>query len=124
VLELLKPRVKRLGEFATLGGFFFVDTVEYDETAVEKHLRISGMREHLEALDRAFAALTSFDAVSVETEVRRVAHAAGLKPATLIHATRVALTGRTVSPGLFEVAALVGRDRTRARLAEAIRKSV
>jgi glutamyl-tRNA synthetase len=124
VLELLKPRVKRLGEFATLGGFFFVDTVEYDETAVEKHLRISGMREHLEALDRAFAALTSFDAVSVETEVRRVAHAAGLKPAALIHATRVALTGRTVSPGLFEVAALVGRDRTRARLAEAIRKSV
>jgi glutamyl-tRNA synthetase len=124
VLELLKPRAKRLDEFAALGRFFFTDTVEYDETAVEKHVRIAGMRQHLETLDRAFATVPNFDAVSVETELRSAAQAAGLKPAALIHATRVALTGKTVSPGLFEVAALLGRARTRERLAGAIRKSV
>jgi glutamyl-tRNA synthetase len=44
-----------------------------------------------------------------------------VKAATLIHAVRVAVTGKTASPGLFEVLALVGRDRTRARIAAALR---
>src|SRR5438445_2403328 len=50
VLELLRPRAKKLDEFASLGRFFFVDAVEYDEAAVERHLRRDGMVGHLEAL--------------------------------------------------------------------------
>jgi glutamyl-tRNA synthetase len=124
VLELLKPRAKRLDEFATLGRFFFVDTVEYDESALARHVRADGMRTHLEALDRAFAELADFDPASTEAALRALAESRGVKAAQLIHATRVALTGRTVSPGLFEVAALLGRSRTRARLAEVVRRSV
>jgi glutamyl-tRNA synthetase len=55
--------------------------------------------------------------VSTEASLRRVAEARGLKAGTLIHAVRVAVTGTTVSPGLFEVVALVGRARVRERLA-------
>ncbi len=121
VLELLKPRAKRLNEFLELGRFFFVDAVEYDPVAVATHLHGEGMAEHLLALSSAFAELPSFDAATTEAALRGVAAERSVKAATLIHATRVALTGKTVSPGLFEVVALLGRDRTRARLASAAR---
>jgi glutamyl-tRNA synthetase len=121
VLELLRPRAKKLDEFASLGRFFFVDAIEYDETAVAKHLRADGMGGHLEALDAAFTATTPFDSQSTEDALRMVADTRGVKAAALIHAMRVAITGRSVSPGVFEVAALLGRERTHARLCAAVR---
>ena len=121
VLELLRPRAKKLGDFASLGRFFFVDAVEYDEAAVEKHLRAEGMAGYLAALDAAFTGLAAFDSQSTEGALRTVADSRGVKAAALIHATRVAITGRSASPGLFEVAALLGRERTHARLCSAVR---
>jgi glutamyl-tRNA synthetase len=119
VLELLKPRAKRLGDIAAQGRVFFSDDVEFDEAAVDKHLRAAGMAEHLAAIEAAFAALAGFDPASTEAALRAVADARGVKAATLIHAVRVAVTGHTVSPGLFDVLALLGRERVRARLAAA-----
>jgi glutamyl-tRNA synthetase len=121
VLELLKPRARRLGDFVTLGRFFFTDTVEYDSAAVDTHLRANGVGDHLTALDSAFGALTTFDPVSTEASLRQIAAAREVKAGALIHAVRVAVTGKTVSPGLFDVLALVGRDRVHARLRSAIR---
>jgi glutamyl-tRNA synthetase len=114
VLELLKPRVRRLGDVAAQGQFFFGEGLEYDAAAVEKHLR--GMAEHLVALDAAFAELAVFDAASLEAALRLVAEARGVKAASLIHASRVAMTGKAVSPGLFDVLALLGRIRVHERL--------
>jgi glutamyl/glutaminyl-tRNA synthetase len=121
ILELLKPRARHLDDFATGGRFFFSDSVDYDDAAVEKHLRPEGMRDHLAAIDAAFAELSAFDAASTEAALRSVADARGVKAASLIHAVRVAVTGKTVSPGLFEVLALLGRERVRARLAGTVR---
>jgi glutamyl-tRNA synthetase len=121
VLELLKPRAKRLDEFAELGRFFFSDAIEYDEAAVDKHLRAPGIDGHLIALDDALAKLDTFDLVSTEGAVRATAEARGVKAATLIHAVRVVLTGKTVSPGLFDVLSLLGRDRVHARFLQARR---
>jgi glutamyl-tRNA synthetase len=121
VLELLKPRARRLDDFAAHGAFFFTDDIEYDADAVAKHIRVEGMAAHLVALDTAFSGLADFDAVSTEAALRRVAEARKVTAAPLIHAVRVAVTGKTVSPGLFEVLALVGRPRVHARLAAARR---
>jgi glutamyl/glutaminyl-tRNA synthetase len=121
VLELLKPRAKKLDDFAVQGAFLFSDHIEYDAAAVEKHLKVEGMAAHLAALDAAFLALADFDAASIEASLRSVAEARGVKAGALIHAVRVAVTGRAVSPGLFEVLALVGRARTHQRLAAARR---
>ncbi|MCU1382824.1 MAG: gltX [Acidobacteria bacterium] len=121
VLELLRPRAKRLGDFASQGALFFGDAIEYDPAAVDKHLRGFGMAQHFEALDAAFAALDTFDPASTEAAVRGLAERAGVKAGVLIHAVRVALTGKTVSPGLFDVLSLLGRARVRARLAAAQR---
>ena len=124
VLELLKPRARRLGDFAEQGRFFFAPTIAYDAAAVDKHLRVPGMPENLAALDAAFGALATFDSGSVETALRATADARGVKAATLIHAVRVAVTGKAVSPGLFDVLALVGRDVVRGRLSHAMRHLV
>jgi len=121
VLELLVPRAKRLRDFAAQGAFFFKDRVEYDEAAVEKHLRAEGVADHLKALSTEWSSLPEFDAVSTEGALRRVAEARAVKAGTLIHAVRVAVTGTSVSPGLFEVVALVGRTRVRERLEAAVR---
>jgi glutamyl/glutaminyl-tRNA synthetase len=120
-LELLKPRARRLDDFAVQGAFLFADAVAFDPAAVEKHLKVDGMSAHLGALDAAFSALADFDAPSTEVALRGVAEARGVKAGTLIHAVRVAVTGKAVSPGLFEVLALVGRPRVHDRLVAARR---
>jgi len=124
VLDLFRPRAKRLDDFVTQGRFFLTDAIEFDSAAVETHLRVAGMADHLAALDAALGAVTVFDAATTEAAVRQVAETRGLKAGTLIHAVRVAMTGKTVSPGLFEVLALLGRDRVHARLAAAVSGSL
>ncbi len=121
VLELLRPRAKRLEDFAAVGRFFFTDAIEYDEAAVAAHLRKEGVGERLARLDAALGRLETFDPASIEAALRSIAEGAGVKAASLIHAARVAVTGKMVSPGLFDVMSLVGRERVRERLRVAIR---
>ncbi len=120
VLALLAPRAKRLGDFVALGRVFFSDAIEYEPVAVDKHLRVDGMTDHLAALASAFDGLESFDVATTEAALRATAEARSVKAGSLIHAVRVAVTGKTASPGLFEVLALVGRDLVRARLRAAM----
>lgn len=119
VLQLLKPRAKKIADFAELGRYFFSQPT-LDPAAVAKHLRVEGMRGHLFELDRRFEGLSGFDVEATERELRAVAEERGVKAAALIHALRVALTGRTASPGLFEVAVLLGRQTTSLRIANAV----
>ena len=118
LLDLVRPRVKRLDQFAhELRPF--LTSPEYDEAAAAKHL---GKRE----IAVAFAELPGmledvdpFDAATLEPALRTFAESRGLKAAALIHATRVAVTGRAISPGLFEVLELLGRTRVISRLRDA-----
>ena len=118
VLALLRPRARRLGDFVD-GIRPFVTTVAYDPAAVSKHLTGATL-PLLRVVRDALVSLQTFDAASLETLVRAEAERAGTKAGTLIHALRVALTGRTVSPGLFDVMALLGRDQVVRRLDEAV----
>jgi glutamyl/glutaminyl-tRNA synthetase len=70
----------------------------------------------LNALADAYRSLKPFDETHTEATLRQVAESGGVKAGTLIHATRIALTGRAVSPGLFETLVLIGRERSIARL--------
>ena len=99
------------------------DELEWDDAAVTKHLGVDGIDALLTEVGSAFVALETFDPASIEAAVRGVAEARGVKAGTLIHALRVCMTGKTVSPGLFEVASLLGRDRVRARLRAALARA-
>ena len=116
LLELLRPRAKRLTDFVEQARPLVVDAVEYEPEAVEKHLSSPELAGHVAALVEALEQTTPFDEAQVEAAVRGTATARGIKAGALIHATRVAVTGRTMSPGLFELLAWLGPDRTRARL--------
>jgi glutamyl-tRNA synthetase len=118
VLELLKPRARRLDEFVTLGWFFWSDAIEYEAAAVDRHLRAADMDGHMRAVDAAFTALENFEPVALEAALRDTAQARDVKAASLIHAVRVVVTGKTVSPGLFDVVSLLGRSRVRSRFAD------
>jgi glutamyl-tRNA synthetase len=116
LLALLRPRAKRLTDFVEQARPFLVDTVEYEPEAVQKHLSAAGIEEHVSALATALRTVSPFDESHVEAAVRGTASEQGLKAGNLIHAARVAVTGRTTSPGLFEVLVLLGRERTIDRL--------
>ena len=116
VVELLKPRARKLADFVEHGRFFLADAIEYNADAARKHLTAPGLADHVRALAGALSAVDPFEAAPIEAALRQVAAARGVKAAPLIHATRVAVTGQAVSPGLFDVVAVLGRDRTLARL--------
>ncbi len=116
VLALLRPRCKKLTEFRDQIAPFFVDPTSYDAEGVKKHLSAPGIAAHLAALKDAYAAVSPFDEATLEQTLRALAETRGLKAATLIHGTRLAMTGRMVSPGLFEMLVLLGRERVVARL--------
>jgi glutamyl-tRNA synthetase len=122
VLALLRPRCKKLTDFPDQLAPFFVDPTGYDAEGVKKHLSVPGMVEHLAALRDAYATVSPFDEATIEQTLRSLAEARGLKAAGLIHGTRLAMTGRMVSPGLFEMLVLLGRERVLARLGALIAK--
>jgi glutamyl-tRNA synthetase len=116
LIELLRPRAKRLIDFVDQARPFLIETVEYEQQAMNAQLKVPYLSEHVKALVRALRDVVPFDEPHVETAVRQTAEQRDIKAAPLIHATRVAVTGRTASPGLFEVLVLLGRERTVARL--------
>ncbi|MGE0592315.1 MAG: glutamate--tRNA ligase [Vicinamibacterales bacterium] len=116
LLELLRPRARRLTDFAEQARPFLVATVSYDEEAVQKHLAAPDIAAHVAALVEPLRTHEPFDEAGVEALVRATAAAQGIKAGALIHAVRVAVVGRANSPGLFEVLVLLGRERTVDRL--------
>jgi glutamyl-tRNA synthetase len=119
LVALFQPRLTRLTAFVEEARPFLSDAYDADGAAVSKHLAKPELAGPLDALMRACEQLPSFDKVALETALRSTAEHHGLKAGALIHATRVAVTGRAVSPGLFEVLELLGRDRVLRRLAAA-----
>jgi glutamyl-tRNA synthetase len=116
LIELLRPRIKRLTDFIDQALPFLMDEVEFTQEAIDKHLSTPQLTDQLATLRRELAAVETFDEPTVEATLRTTATALGVKAAALIHATRVAMTGRTTSPGIFEVLALLGRETALARL--------
>jgi glutamyl-tRNA synthetase len=116
---LIRERARTLTDFPKHGRPYFVDDLnfEFDEAAVKKNLQKDpALKELLPQLADAFATLDEFTHDSTEALLREFADEKGVKAGLLINATRTALTGQAVGPGLFDVVAAVGKDRTVARL--------
>jgi nondiscriminating glutamyl-tRNA synthetase len=117
----VKPRARKLEDFVALTRPFWAAVVDRESGAVQKHLSDRSLLPHLVAWRASVEQAPTFDATTLEARLRTLAAERGVKPGPLIHATRVAVTGQAVSPGLFEVLALMGRDRVISRLREAER---
>ena len=115
ILALLRPRCKKLTDFPDQLRPFFEDPAEYDPEAVKKHLSMPGTKDHLLALNDVYAKVEWTEA-EIEKALRALADARTVKPGMLIHGTRIAMTGRMVSPGLFEMLVVLGRETALRRL--------
>ena len=120
LVSLFQPRLTRLTSFVEDARPYLSDRFELDQAAVAKHLSKPELAAPLEALIGEYRELAAFEKAALEAALRATAEQHGLKAGALIHATRVAVTGRAVSPGLFEVLELLGRERSLARLTAAV----
>ncbi|HSJ19992.1 MAG TPA: glutamate--tRNA ligase [Nocardioidaceae bacterium] len=118
---LVHERMTTLAESVEMLGFLFVDEsrFERDPSDTEKMLNDDG-RAVVKAAHEALAALESWDTESIDTALRKaLVEELGLKPRNAFGPVRVAVTGRRVSPPLFESLELLGRERSLARLQSA-----
>src|SRR5881296_2470976 len=115
VVETLRERAKTLVELADFCRFYLVDTVEPDPKAAAKHLTPE-IGPVLDDLIGRLAALPHWDASTVEGAFQATLAAHGLALGKLAQPVRVAVTGGTVSPGIYEVLDALGRERALARL--------
>jgi glutamyl-tRNA synthetase len=115
ILQLLRPRCKKLTDFPGQLRPFFEDPSSYDPAAKKKHLSTGGVKEHVAAL-RGLLANVEWNEAEIERRLRELADQRTIKAGVLIQASRIAMTGGMVSPGLFEMLVLLGRETVVRRL--------
>lgn len=119
IIKTLKERSKTLMEMADGAVFYFKDKVDYDPKAIEKFLTPDTLLL-FEEITAGVAGIAEFGEPAIEAAFNAVLNAHGLKLGKLAQPVRVALTGGTVSPGIFEMMAAMGREMTVKRLTDAI----
>jgi glutamyl-tRNA synthetase len=122
IAPLVQERAKTLGEVPQLVDFFFADKLVYDtallQGKLEKIQAIAVLRNSLSALE----SLQDWKTEPMETAVRPLTEQVGLKAGPFFGVLRVAVTGRTASPPLFQTMEVLGRERCMDRLNEALKK--
>jgi len=118
--ELQRERGKTLSEMARLSRWFVVEEVDYDAKAVSKHLKPT-VEPALRALRDGLAKLDNWSRDAIEALFLDVLSAQGdMKMGKLAQPVRVAVTGGSVSPGIFETLEVLGQSRTLARIGRAL----
>jgi glutamyl-tRNA synthetase len=115
----VREKISTLAEFPSLAGFAF-RPLEYDERAWGKVMKDDGALEALRRARESLAALERFDEPEVERALREVVAELDAKPGRVFQPLRVAITGRSVSAGVFESVVLLGREETLARIDAAL----
>ncbi|GER93682.1 glutamate--tRNA ligase [Dissulfurispira thermophila] len=118
-VSTLKERAKTLVELANSLKYYILDYVEIDPKAKEKFLKPENIR-HLSELKELLSGVLDFTAAEIEKVFHAFVEKHGLKLGAIAQPVRVAITGGTASPGLFEVLEIVGKDKVLKRLSKAI----
>jgi glutamyl-tRNA synthetase len=121
MIATLRERAKRLDELVDAAHFFLSDEVRWDEKAVKKFLT-KEIAPVLEKLVGAIESTEDFSEKSIEEAFTRIMAEENLQLGKIAQPVRVALTGSTVSPGIYEVIAVLGKERTLARLRAALER--
>jgi len=121
VMKLFQGRLTTINDFPDWADFFFAKELKMDPQAEAKHLTKDLSREFKLFTER-LEALESFDIASIEHAFRQLVQELGIEAKVLIHPIRVALTGKTVGPGLFEVIYYLGKGRAKERLLKWVKK--
>jgi glutamyl-tRNA synthetase len=118
-VAISEEKIQTLAEFWPLVGFLF-DGPADDPAAFHKVIASNGGLETLKAARDALAGAEPFTVENIESALREVVQSRGAKPGKVFQPVRVAIAGTTVSPGIFESVALLGREETLARIDRAL----
>jgi len=119
VVKTLVQRSKTLEDMAAAASFYFADSIVYEEKAARKFLKTAA-REPLQFLMDALSVIEVFTEENLEKAFMSVMDKTGLKLGKIAQPVRVALTGKTASPGIFEITEIIGREKVIQRLKQAI----
>jgi glutamyl-tRNA synthetase len=120
VIDLVRSRAKTMYEILDLSEYFFTPVINYDEKGVNKYFSRPGANNKLTAVLDMISSAKVLYASQLEEQLRSKAESMGLKASELIHPTRLAISGRTMTPGLFEVMELLGPEICIERIKQAI----
>lgn len=115
VIELMKERLSFPQDFIELCSYFFFDPEKYDEVSVKKNWEPESGVRILKFADR-LEGLHEYTHAVIESELRVLSEELQVKPSKLIHPVRLAISGRAVGPGLFEMMELLGKETVLRRL--------
>ncbi|KKO19300.1 MAG: glutamate--tRNA ligase [Candidatus Brocadia sp.] len=121
LVELHHERFKTFQDLLNQTRFFFADAIEYDQAAVNKFLRKEGVGGLLKEVHSAISQSDVFDKKTLEDSLRSLTEKLGVGFSKLAQPMRVAVTGRSVSAGIFETMELLGREKTAKRLDYAVK---
>ncbi|MGQ9622390.1 MAG: glutamate--tRNA ligase [Candidatus Caldatribacteriaceae bacterium] len=120
VMQLMKERIRYVAQVLEDAEYFFVENYEYDPQAVESVLSQEGVKDILTWSYGLLTGLEDFEVKALEAAIRKEAERRGIKAAQFIHPLRVAVSGKRVGPGLFELLSVLGKDRVLARIKRAL----
>ncbi len=121
IIPLIHERLKRLDEVVSLTDFFFAEELEYDPgLLIAKKHTPEESKVALEKVLGAISGLDDFSVESLETALRSLVEELGWKTGHLFMSIRVAVTGSTATPPLFQTMAVLGKDKCLARIRRAI----
>ena len=121
-VEISQEKIQTLADFWPLVSFVFDGPLD-DPAAFDKTIASDGGVEVLTMARDALAGAEPFDAPTIEIRLRDVVESSGRKPGKVFQPIRVAIAGQTVSPGIFETLALLGRDESLARIDRALARA-
>ena len=116
IVALVQPRTKFYSEIPGNCGYFFTEEYPFDAKSVEKRLKPAGVPELLEAVAQRFEALPVFDHAATEAVLRAMGEERAVGLGGMVHPVRVAVSGLSDGPGLFEMLVLLGCPRVCERL--------
>jgi glutamyl-tRNA synthetase len=121
IMPLIQERARTLTEVAELAQFFFIDQLEYAPSLlIAKGMSRKSATQALETAKQRLERLEVFDAESLEAMLRPLAEELGLKTGQFFGVLRIAVTGRTAAPPLFQTMSVLGKERCLRRIEEAL----
>ncbi|HEX3656587.1 MAG TPA: glutamate--tRNA ligase [Pirellulales bacterium] len=121
IVQAAGDRIKVSGDILAYADFFFTDNFSYEPDALDKRLRKPGAAELLEKFRDRMKTVEPFEIGPLEAAMHEFLAAENIKIGDIIHALRVAVTGKSVGPGIYDCLALLGRDRCLARIDRALK---
>jgi len=119
VIDMLKVRSRRVTDLADSASYFFIDPVDYEEKAAKKHFGPDAT-ERLGLITKIINGIDDFIHANIDAAYHSTAESRNIQLSALIHPTRLAISGVSAGPGLFEMMEVIGKEVVLRRIDKAV----